>query len=148
MLSQAVWCMPINSTPLGYSKNKKKTGEKYKPCSIINISVNFSDEKNADLSASRTITLLLSRELSLQNGQRARLSSRAAAMHLSCLGIVTCPSIGEKAKPNPYILKASSPWTAHSPVLIQKWIKPLGNGHNILPVVQKEHKTLLPFNPK
>lgn len=141
MLSQAVWCMPINSTPLGYTKNKKKSGEKYKPCSIINISVNLSDEKNADLSASRTITLLLSRELSLQDGQRARLSSRAAAMHLSCPGIVTCPSIGERTKPSPHILalKPSPTQTAHSPVLIQKWIKPLGNEHNILPVVQKEH---------
>lgn len=133
--------MPINSTPLGCSKNKKKSGEKYEPCSIINISVNLSDEKNADLSASRTITQLLSRELSLQNGQRARLSSRAAAMHLSCLGIVTCPSIGGRTKPSPYILalKPSPTQTTHFPVLIQKWIKRLGNEHNVLLVVQKEH---------
>lgn len=133
--------MPISSTLLSYSKSKKNTGEKYKPCSIINISVHSGDEKNADLSTSRTITLLLSRELSLQNGQKARLSSRAAAMHLSCLGIITCPSIGERTKPSPYILalKPSPTQSVHSPVLIQKWIKPLGNENNILPVVQKEH---------
>lgn len=83
---------------------------------------------------------LPSRELSLQNGQRARLSSRAAAVHLPCLGIVTCPSIGKRTKPSPYILalQPSPTWTVHSPVLIQRWIKPQGNAHNILPVVQKE----------